>query len=96
MSQYQHLTIKERESIDNRSELILNLRFGDKVLCPFTDSEFQRGKINGISKNFFACTLFLGVSENGEKYSKKSPQIRSEKNEFVSFERLWYYSIPGG
>ena len=26
---------------------------------------------------------------------KKSPQLRLEKNEFASFERLWYYSIPG-
>ncbi len=54
---------------------ILNLQFGDKVLCPFTDSEFQRVEIQPISQiflNFFGCSSFHGVSENTENYSKKA------------------------
>ncbi len=72
MSQYQHLTIKKRESIDNRSELILNLRFGDKVLCPFTNSEFQRGKINGISKIFLLAPCFLAFQRMERNTVKKA------------------------
>ena len=59
---------------------VLNLLIGDKVSSPFTDSEFQKVKINGINEIFskiFCCSSFYGVSENTEKYSKKSPQIRS-------------------
>lgn len=59
---------------------------------PFTDSEFQRGQNQRYQRKFWYFFRLWELRDYRE-YSKKSPQIRPEKDEFESFGMLWHYSM---
>ena len=64
------------------NKLILNLLNRNKVSSPFTDSEFQKIRINDINEIFskvFVYSSFHGVSENTENYSMKNGAIHSRR-----------------